>query len=105
MVRKNNKTTPKPKTPWQFKRKEIDSRMRVALCLHVICGYPQTKAYEIAFEFKGKASSLAPLASRYFNLHSVNRELENMIIYYDVNGLYGSFYRALEIRQASNFKY
>lgn len=80
---------PKRLTPWQVRRDAIDPKMRVALCLHIICGYPQTKAYEIAFDFKGKASSIAPLACRFFNSQEVVNCKEIFQRYFYVNGLYG----------------
>lgn len=77
-------------TPWQLRRDVIDPKMRVALCLHIICGYPQTKAYEIAYNFKGKASSIAPLACRFFNSQEVENYRELFERYFFVNGLHAN---------------
>ncbi len=105
-MRKLNKVEiPKPKTPWQYRKGTIDSRMRVAICLHIICGYPQTKAYEVAFDFKGKASSLAPLASRYFNSQVVSDEIYYFLFYFYPQGLHDKYYRFYKDKQTNiNYK-
>lgn len=54
-------------SPLTTRRDRINPKMRVALILHCLCGYSQSDAYAIAFNYRGSPNSLAPIASRFFN--------------------------------------
>lgn len=55
------------KTPYQLRPELLTPQERAALTLHVLAGWPQTRSYAIAFNFKGKAISLPAIASRFFS--------------------------------------
>jgi hypothetical protein len=69
-------------SPRQLRRDCIDSKTRLALILNCLCGYNQSEAYAIAFNFKGSYKSLAPLASRFFNSPDVRESAELFYRYY-----------------------
>ncbi|MBB4624152.1 MULTISPECIES: hypothetical protein [Parabacteroides] len=52
---------------WTLLKNELDIQTRTAMVLRVLGGYPMAEAYRMAFNFKGKPSSLAPIASRWWN--------------------------------------
>lgn len=69
-------------SPRQLRRDCIDSKTRLALILHCLCGYSQSEAYAIAFNFRGSYKSLAPQASRFFNSPTVRASAELFYRYY-----------------------
>ena len=69
-------------SPRQLRRDRINPKMRVALILHCLCGYSQSDAYAIAFNYRGSPNSLAPIASRFFNAPEVRVFAELFVRYY-----------------------
>lgn len=68
--------------PRQLRRDRIDPKTRIALILNCLCGYNQSEAYAIAFNFKGSHKSLAPISSRFFNSPEVREFAELFCRYY-----------------------
>lgn len=62
---------PNLKTGWTLLKHKIDIQTRTAIVLYILGGYPMAEAYRIAFNFKGKPSSLAPIASRWWNTPNI----------------------------------
>lgn len=56
------KTSDRPSDfrPDNCRRDRINPKMRVALILHCLCGYSQSDAYAIAFNYRGSPNSAGP---------------------------------------------
>lgn len=85
MFKEEEDSSPSVRPLYQFRKGRVDTRIRTAVFLHIIGGYPQTESYRIAFNYSGKPSSLASTASRFFNDWGVKSFARDVINYYSIN--------------------
>jgi len=79
------------KSPYSLRRNFtwdcLNDKVRLAIVLHCLNGYPAYTAYAIAFNFRGSFKSLGPLASRFFN-HPPIRDMCVFFVQYYTDVLY-----------------